>query len=50
VLAAPYLFWPAQADDDVDVSVYVRLIAVEDVLGIVGYPRKGSQGSFARAC
>jgi hypothetical protein len=36
VLAAPYLFWPAQADDGADVSIYVRLSAVENVLGIVG--------------
>ena len=36
VLAAPYLFWPARADDGADVSVYVRLSALEDVLGIVG--------------
>ena len=36
VLAAPYLFWPARGDDGADVSVYVRLSAVEDVLGIVG--------------
>jgi hypothetical protein len=36
VLAAPYLFWPAQADDGADVSVYVRLSALDEVLGIVG--------------
>ena len=36
VLAAPYLFWPALADDGTEVSVYVRLSALEDVLGIVG--------------
>ena len=36
VLAAPYLFWPARFDHAVDVSVYVRLSALEDVLGIVG--------------
>ena len=36
VLAAPYLFWPARADDGADVSVYVRLTALEDVLGIIG--------------
>ena len=36
VLAAPYLFWPARADDGADVSVYVRLSALEEVLGIVG--------------
>jgi hypothetical protein len=36
VLAAPYLYWPARADDGEKVSVYVRLSALEDVLGIVG--------------
>jgi len=29
VLAAPYLFWPAQADDGADVSVFVRLSTLE---------------------
>jgi hypothetical protein len=36
VLSAPYLFWPARADDGAGVSVYVRLSALEEVLGIVG--------------
>ena len=36
VLAVPYLFWPARTDDGADVSVYVRLSALEEVLGIVG--------------
>jgi len=36
VLAAPYLFWPARADDGTDINVYIRLSALEDVLGIVG--------------
>ena len=36
VLAAPYLFWPARSDDGVEVSVYVRVSALEEVLGIEG--------------
>ena len=36
VLAAPYLFWPARADDGAEVKVYVRLSALEEALGIVG--------------
>jgi hypothetical protein len=32
----PYLFWPARAGDGADVSVFVRLSALEEVLGIVG--------------
>ena len=36
VLSVPYLFWPARAEDGTEVSVYVRLSALEDVLGIVG--------------
>jgi hypothetical protein len=28
VLLAPYLYWPARADDGADVSVYVRLSAL----------------------
>jgi hypothetical protein len=36
VLSIPYLFWPALADDGREVSVYVRLSALENVLGIVG--------------
>jgi hypothetical protein len=35
VLSAPYLFWPSQADDGSQIKVYVRLSALEDVLGIV---------------
>lgn len=36
VLSAAYLFWPAEADDGGQVSVYIRLTALENVLGIVG--------------
>ena len=42
VLSAPYLFWPARADDGEDVKVYVRLSVLEEALGIVGV-RMGSE-------